>query len=175
MCRQYHLQVAIVSIALFLTDCGDHGEARGPASENPAVSAALTQEQQEMIQQLEGLGYLAAADNPPEPLGLTPAVTYDESKIAQRINFVASSHGREAYLMDSDGEVLHRWSHRAVRPERNRKTKKIFKTWYIRKAHLLPSGEILAILRFPHGTDTPKDFRRILWNDRPTSTGSESG
>lgn len=75
MCRQYHLQVGIVSIAPFLTDCGDRGETRGPASENLAFSVALTQEQQEMIQQLEGLGYLAAADNPPEPLGLTPAVT----------------------------------------------------------------------------------------------------
>lgn len=74
---------------------------------------------------------------------------------------MVSSHGREAYLMDSDGEVLHRWSHRTVRPERSRKTKKIFKTWYIRKAHLLPSGEILTILGFSHGTDTPKDFRRI--------------
>jgi hypothetical protein len=63
--------------------------------------------------------------------------------------------------MNSDGRILHRWSHRALRPEKKRRTKKILKMWYIRKAHLLPSGELLAILGFPHDQAAPKDFRRI--------------
>ena len=158
---QHPVQTATLVIALLLAACGDRVDPRDPASANSAVSAALTQEQQDMIQQLESLGYLAAADETAVQSGPTPAMTYDETRRAQGINFVVSSHGREAYLMDSNGEILHRWSHRATRPEKTRSTKKIFKTWYVRKAHLLPSGEILAILGFPHGTDAPKDFRRI--------------
>jgi len=161
MRRQHLSHIATLLVALLLPACGDRVDERDSASENPAISAALTQEQQEMIQQLEGLGYLAAADDPPARSGPTPAITFDEAKLAPGINFVVSSHGREAYLMDSNGEILHRWGHRATRPEKKRKTKKIFKTWYIRKAHLLPSGEILAILGFPHGKGTPEDFRRI--------------
>jgi len=172
MPKQPPLQIASFAIALLLTACGDRVDARDPASANPSVSAALTQEQQEMIQQLESLGYLAAADDSPARSGSTPAITYDETKLAQGINFVVSSHGREAYLMDSDGEILHRWSHHAIRPKKKRSTKKILKMWYIRKAHLLPSGEILAILGFPHDKDAPKDFRRIgmLKLDRDSNT-----
>jgi len=161
MRRQHLSHIATLLVALLLAACGDRVDERDSASENPAISAALTQEQQDMIQQLEGLGYLAAADDPPARSGPTPAVAFDETKLAPGKNFVVSSHGREAYLMDSNGEILHRWSHRATRPKKKRKTKKIFKTWYIRKAHLLPSGEILAILGFPHGKGTPEDFRRI--------------
>jgi hypothetical protein len=161
MRRLHALYIATALIALLLAACRDRVDERDSASANPAISAGLTQEQQDMIQQLENLGYLAAADDPPVRSGPTPAVTFDEAKLAPGINFVVSSHGREAYLMDSSGEILHRWSHRATRPKKKRKTKKIFKTWYIRKAHLLPSGEILAILGFPHGKGTPEDFRRI--------------
>jgi hypothetical protein len=99
-----------------------------------------------MIKQLESLGYLPASAEAREQLGLTPAKTYDEIKLAKGIDFVVSSHGREAHFMDSDGRILHRWSHRAFRPQERKRTKKILETWYIRKAHLLPSGELLAVL-----------------------------
>ena len=62
MRRQHPVQTATLVIALLLAACGDRVDPRDPASANSAVSAALTQEQQEMIQQLESLGYLAAAD-----------------------------------------------------------------------------------------------------------------
>jgi hypothetical protein len=161
MRRQHLFQIAAILIALLLMACGERIDAQDRALANPTDSNQLTEEQREMIKQLESLGYLAAAEDPPERSGLTPAITYDETKLAKGINFVVSSHGREAYLMNSDGRILHRWSHRALRPEKKRRTKKILKMWYIRKAHLLPSGELLAILGFPHDQAAPKDFRRI--------------
>jgi len=161
--RSHHLlQIATaILVVLLLTTCSRRVDTRDRMSAEPTDSDQLTEEQQEMIQQLESIGYLAAAEHGPERPGLKPAKTYDEAKLAKGINFVVSSHGREAYLMDSDGQVLHTWSHRALRPEKRRRTKKILKTWYIRKAYLLPSGELLAILGFPHDQATPKDFRRV--------------
>jgi hypothetical protein len=161
MSRRHFFQIFFILIALPLTACGERADPQNRTLANSADSDLLTEEQQEMIRQLESLGYLAAADDPPEQRDTNPARIYDEGKLAKGINFVLSSHGREAYLMDSDGKIIHRWSHHALRPEKKRRTKKILKTWYIRKAHLLPSGEILAILGFPHDQPTPKDFRRI--------------
>ena len=42
----------------------------------------------------------------------TPIEVNDADRRAEGINLVLSAHAREAYLMDADGQVLHRWSHK---------------------------------------------------------------
>jgi hypothetical protein len=147
-------------MTLVLVCCGDSG---GPSttSEDAAADSRVEVEQ-EIVRQLESLGYTEWADDVPEPTGPTPIEVNDETRRAEGINLVLSSHAREAYLMDANGKVLHRWSHGGDPSSTGSALDdEILKHWYMRKAELLETGELLVILGFPFGEQTPEGYERV--------------
>ena len=147
-------------VALVLAGCGDSG--RSSTTTESATASSHAEYDQEIVRQLESLGYAEWADDVPESTGPTPIEVNDASRRAEGINLVLSSHAREAFLMDADGKVLHRWLHGGGPSSTGSSLDaEILKHWYMRKAELLATGELLAILGFPHGEQTPEGYERV--------------
>ncbi len=96
-----------------------------------------------------------------------PAVTeHDPGATFQGLNFYVSGHAAEAVLMDMAGRVLHRWRYpmRRLWPDLA-KDPEMAKLEYWRRAHLLPTGDLLGIYE---GQGLVKlDARsRVLWSYR---------
>ncbi|HJX28851.1 MAG TPA: arylsulfotransferase family protein [Thermoanaerobaculia bacterium] len=84
-------------------------------------------------------GYKPAEDRP-------RIVPHDPSAVSPGLNFYVSGHAAEAVLMDSEGQVLHRWRYplRRLWPDlaadpRNARLE------YWRRAYLFPNGDLLGI------------------------------
>jgi hypothetical protein len=154
------LRGVALSMTLVLVCCGDSG---GPSTTSEDAAAdSRVEVDQEIVRQLESLGYTEWADDVPEPTGPTPIEVNDETRRAEGINLVLSSHAREAYLMDANGKVLHRWSHGGDPSSTGSALDdEILKHWYMRKAELLETGELLVILGFPFGEQTPEGYERV--------------
>jgi len=152
---------AALAIGLVMAGCGDSGTTPTGTTDR-ATGDSRAEYDQEMVRQLESLGYTEWAEDVPESTGPTPIEVNDPERRAEGINLVLSSHAREAYLMDSDGNVLHRWRHKSSPSSTGGSLEaEILKHWYIRKAELLPTGELLAIFGFPHGEQTPEGYERV--------------
>ena len=154
-------KVAILVVGVFPAGCWESGGTSTNGAES-ASTDSRAEIDQDVIRQLESLGYVEWAEDVPEPTGPTPIEINDVVRRAEGTNLVLSSHAREAFLMDADGTVLHRWSHNADPSSTGGSLDaEILKHWYIRKAELLPTGELLAILGFPHGEQTPEGYERV--------------
>jgi hypothetical protein len=104
-------------------------------------------------------GYKPAEDRP-------RIVAHDPSAVSPGLNFYVSGHAAEAVLMDSEGQVLHRWRYPlrrlwpdlAADPENARLE-------YWRRAYLFPNGDLLGIYE---GLGIVKlDARsNVLWSHR---------
>lgn len=103
----------------------------------------LSDEQREMIEQLEAIGYATGSQDAGAAMGVT---RHDAERAFQGLNFYVSGHAAEARLIDMDGRELHLWSH------------DFWSTWpdypiaqshamtaYWRRAHLYENGDILAV------------------------------
>jgi len=119
----------------------------------------LTPAQMEEMRRLESLGYIGGVEDAPEESDVT---IYDEEACWNGVNFVLSSHGREAYLMDMEGETLHTWRYEQENTQDHEKIPAlIFRHWYFRKALPLPNGDVIAVLGFPHGKAVPKNYPNV--------------
>lgn len=128
-----------------------------------AVEPELTDEQLREIERLESIGYLGGY----KPAAPSSGVTIHDPELTQDgLNFYTSGHSPGAFLMDSDGNVLHEWSQDflkawpdaagAIEPDRTNR-------W--RYAHLLPNGDVLAIYEGAGLLKLDKDSR-IIWKRR---------
>jgi hypothetical protein len=103
----------------------------------------LTDEQREMMEKLESVGYTSGSARANTFKGVT---VYNRQKAHDGLNFLTSGHGQEAILMDMKGRVLHRWSCKFwdVWPDypipRNHEMAQFW-----RRARLLENGDVLAI------------------------------
>ena len=123
-----------------------------PATEPPGkwkpyrgatADRVLSPDDQERMEELLALGYLAGSVRAPDRKGVT---IHARDAVYPGFNFVVSGHGPEAFLIDMDGNVLHRWRRefRDVWPDHGERN------WYRgdlywRRAHLFPNGDVLAI------------------------------
>ncbi len=96
-------------------------------------------------QELRALPYLSGKLDPDKEF--RGVLVHEREKVSPGLNFYNPSLKREAFLMDMDGKVLHRWSHPS-------------EPWH--HAELLANGEVLVVA----GDDSliKLDFRsRLLW------------
>ena len=105
--------------------------------------ADLTDEQREMVRELEAIGYLSGSEQA-RGSGIT---VHDRERAQPGLNFFSSGHTEGATLMDMDGKILHRWEFRfpdafesPPRPRQGRRDE-----WW-RRAFLLPNGDVIAII-----------------------------
>lgn len=84
-------------------------------------------------------GYKPAEDRP-------RIIAHDSSAISPGLNFYVSGHAAEAALMDSEGQVLHRWRYplRRLWPDLTADPENA-RLEYWRRAYLFPNGDLLGI------------------------------
>ena len=94
-------------------------------------------------EQLEAIGYLEGYEKAPEKTGI---MLHEAGKTAGGYNFYVSGHGSEATLIDMQGKVLHTWRYDFAQafPEITSFNEDNGHQYW-RRAHLYPSGDILAI------------------------------
>ncbi len=116
------------------------GRAVPPPMPAPGLWTAAPRDPQ--IEALEAIGYLGGTERAPAGGG----VILHDPRAWEGLNLVCSGHAAEAWLMDMDGAILHRWSRpfESVWPDRVvDEARPEHQFW--RRVHLLPSGELLAI------------------------------
>lgn len=104
---------------------------------------SLTKEQLKMIKQLQSIGYLAGSQPVPQNSGVT---TYDHQKAWNGWNLVTSGHAPEAFLMDMNGNEIHKWHcamNRAFPEFKPDGPSPRYTYW--RRSHLMENGDLLAI------------------------------
>lgn len=148
----------ILSTLLFVFGCGG-GESEGTGADlypegwtepcgrftRPPTSE-LTEEQLAAIERLESIGYLGGTATPTEVSGTT---AYERGRACDGLNFFTSGHEPGAYLMDMDGNVIHRWYCEFIdawragpRGPLPRSTKS---GGFWRRAYLFENGDVLGI------------------------------
>ncbi len=104
-------------------------------------AASLPEELREQVQRLERIGYAGGYEPAQESYGV---VRHDAERAQAGWNLYSSGHAPEAFLIDMQGEVRHRWSYAygdlpgalpMEHPSQN--------AW--RRVELLPDGDLLAI------------------------------
>jgi len=125
---------------------GDSGKPQGRWRRVAPVEGAegpLTDEQQEHVDQLSTLGYASGVKQAEGEGGVS---VFDPDRACDGLNLVVSGHAPEAFLMDMQGRVLHRWGHdfRAAFPDADLPANlETIQFW--RRARLLDDGRLLAI------------------------------
>ena len=115
----------------------------GGVGENLFESDELTDEQLQMIDQLNAIGYLAGTQPVPTLSGL---IHHDEVQAYNGFNLYIAGHAPKAYLIDMQGDLLHTWAYtfEEVWPERYIPEDSIGHiNW--RRAYLYDNGDLLAI------------------------------
>jgi hypothetical protein len=99
---------------------------------------------QEEKDRLASLGYVDGVKNPTNHTGVT---VRNESLMQPGLNLYTSGHAPEAILMESSGEVRHRWKLRFAQafPERPQQDRDAQGAHFWRYAHLFENGDLLAI------------------------------
>jgi len=151
-----HPPPSILALAVLLSACGKGEEdpyafnahlpedlRRGNWSAASTRAPRLTEEQLAAIEELNAIGYADAERTAP---ALVRVTRYDRERVQNGYNFYTSGHATEAYLVDMNGELVHRWSY---------DFDELWKGLDIprapagrgkwRRAHLFPNGDILAI------------------------------
>ena len=117
----------------------------------PDVESELSEQQQQDFAKLRTLGYVAGSR---EPVTDQVVAVHQREKVAAGLNFYTSAHAAEAYLMDVDGNEVHRWKYdfkdalqHAPEELRQIATDLIHSDYtdYWRRAFLFENGDILAI------------------------------
>jgi hypothetical protein len=103
----------------------------------------LPEEQRAMIARLESIGYVSGSVEAKDVTGVT---RYDPDRAHLGLNLYTSGHAPEAFLIDMEGRVLHRWR-RAVHqvwPSYPREWIPATAEFW-RRAHVFENGDLLAI------------------------------
>lgn len=135
---------------------GRWGRARGPAEVRD-----LTPREEEELHELMTLGYIAGS----KPASGEGGVTYrDMEEAFEGYNFYTSGHGPEAFLLDMDGAVLHRWEKGFldVWPDYEGPVQDPGgQVW--RRAHVFPNGDLMAIYDYLGMIKLDRDSR-LIWS-----------
>ena len=122
---------------------------------------SLTSDQEAAMARLDSLGYLR---------GVTPATDrqegiteYDSEKALNALNLVVSAHAPEAFIMDMEGETLHRWSYDfwSAFPESDTPRDVDGVGWW-RRTRVLDNGDLLAIFE-GHGLIQIDKNSDLVW------------
>lgn len=108
--------------------------------------------------QLAGLPYLASGNSAPASSGV---LRHDATRSLAGYNLYTSGHAPEAFLIDMEGKVVHRWflDRNLVLPTRK---DVILDSNYFRKAEVFENGDLLVL--FEYGALARLDARsKILW------------
>lgn len=117
----------------------------------------LDERSPEELARLLSLPYLDAKVVAPAHSGVT---IHDSERMAPGVNFYVSAHAPVAALMDAEGTVLHRWE-MAFENAFGKKSA-VPGTEFIRRAQVLPNGDLIAI--YQGGGMVKLDVRsRLLW------------
>lgn len=132
-----------------------------PAASAASARAAKADEDREKIEALMTLGY-AAGYEPVRPG--TGVVVHDRRSVSPGYNLLLSGHAPAAFLLDMDGEIVHRWSatFAEVWPGRDVKEGRVRRSTFWKRAYLFPNGDLIAMFE---GFGLVKLDRRsrILW------------
>jgi len=103
----------------------------------------LTAEQRQAMDRLNAIGYAEGVRAAPDIVSVT---VNDPQRATPGYNFYTSGHATEAYLIDMDGNLVHRWSYDYDKlwPELDVPVDAAGRGKW-RRAHLLPNGDILVI------------------------------
>ena len=91
--------------------------------------------------QLGALGYLGGIEPAPQIDGV---IVHDRARAYEGVNLYVAGHAPEAILMDMEGNVLHTWVGDLAQLEAADGEPDAMQYFWVR-AHLFPSGDILAI------------------------------
>jgi len=121
---------------------------------------ARTTNQDEMLEQLQSIGYLSGYT----PAHNTSGVTiYKKESVYDGYNLYISGHGPHAILMDMNGNILHTWSYYINLIWPGLKLKKLQRNTHWRRIHLFENGDILAIYEGIGMIKIDKDSN-LLWS-----------
>jgi len=117
----------------------------------------ISEEEQERLSELMALPYVQGSREAPEEKNVT---LYDKENSAGGLNLYTSGHASEAYLMDMDGRVLHRWRYEIedVWPE----VPQTIHSTFWRRVYAWPNGDLLAIFEGIGLIRIDRDSR-LLW------------
>jgi hypothetical protein len=123
---------------------GGDALAGGVHRARPGVAIApLTREQQEMVEQLEAIGYLSGTESA-RAAGVT---LHDVERVSPGLNFLTSGDLEGAVLMDMDGRVLHEWRYSSDDAfEEGAVSRRVKRPAWWRRAYLFPNGDVMAII-----------------------------
>jgi hypothetical protein len=124
------------------------------------IDPSLSDEQRELVAQLEAIGYAEGSAPAPAVRGVSRR---GQGRAFEGYNLYTSGHAPEALLADMDGRVLHRWRREFLEiwPDFPRK-------WlqpgagYWRRAHLFENGDLLAIFEGMGLVKLDRDSN-VLW------------
>jgi len=105
---------------------------------------ALTAEQLAEAERLASLGYVSGSI---EPATEDVVTLHDRERTWAGLNLYNSGHAPEAFLVDMEGNVIHRWGYRFADAWPEAPLDEVpdnMKDWW-RRVHLLENGELLAI------------------------------
>lgn len=111
-----------------------------------------------VVEDLNALGYLRGYEEAPSTQGAT---LFDRARVAPGLNLYTSGHAPEAYLMDMEGTILHRWRYalEEIWPDDD------YAPNYFRRAHVLDGGELLTIFE-PVGLLKLDKDSNLIWSIR---------
>jgi hypothetical protein len=121
---------------------------------------ALDDEQCQLIDRLEAIGYVAGSMKAPALAGVT---VYDPERAHNGLNLYTSGHAPVAILLDLDGRVVHTWrrSYHSVWPEREIHEYGVGSEFW-RRARVFGNGDLLAIFDGLGIIKLDRDSR-LLW------------
>lgn len=134
MSAKHACRIAVALLALVVSR---HGIASDPAEATVDPS---------VLERLQALGYLDGVERAPERTGV---LAHDRRRAQAGLNFYVSGDTPEARLVDMDGTLLHRWrvDFDAMQDrETARRGLDRADLAYVRRAHLFPNGDVLAVL-----------------------------
>jgi hypothetical protein len=121
---------------------------RWKETRNISDDYTAVEEQRQMIEKIQSLGYLSGSK--PAPIK-TKITVYDRKLAYNSLNLIASGHGAEALLITMSGEEVYKWSCDLTEawPELVTKKQTTNKYWkskmYWRRVHLMENGDLYAI------------------------------
>ncbi len=113
----------------------------------------------EEYQKLMALGYLQGYNPIPEKSNVT---VFNKDLTYNGLNFYLSGHAPEAFLINMDGKVLHKWHYKIATKVWPEATKKKTLSHFWRRAHLYENGNILAIFS-KNGLIKLDKNSRLIW------------
>jgi hypothetical protein len=120
----------------------------------------LTDQEAEALSQLMTLPYLQGSRPAPEQLSVT---VYDAERAYNGLNLFISGHAPEAFAMDMNGNILHKWGIEMEDVWRDAVDSE--HTQYWRRVRWYPNGDVLAIFEGIGIIKLDKNSE-LLWNFR---------